>query len=114
MSDPTFRFEYATGITATFSSGLAWDTAVNGRPSKGAITRFLDSMNESMERGGCNDHMRRADPTCFWSRGRIVRQSTGRVMCEAWASGTAPVVSTGARLSPTSAPASRSCSTVMF
>lgn len=53
-----------------------------GAPNNANLQTFLDKMNESMEPGGCNEHLRKSDPMFRYVAGRIVRQSDGQVMAE--------------------------------
>lgn len=53
-----------------------------GKPTEENLQKFLDTMNASMEPGGCNAHLREDDPMFAYVAGRIVRQRDGKVMAE--------------------------------
>lgn len=86
-STPKYRLEYATGLHTTFiKCGVEWNCRKSGRPSPKNVTKYLDGMNDSFGSTGCNTHLRDTDEGYTWVRGRVVRQSDGKVMCEGWTS----------------------------
>lgn len=53
-----------------------------GTPTEENLQRFLDTLNASMDEGGCNAHLRDDDPMFKYVAARIVRQRDGKVMAE--------------------------------
>lgn len=88
---PTYRVETrsVSCFEMTQSKGaMEWRTRGRhgvrgyGAPTEQNLQAFLDSMNASMEPGGCNEHLRKHDPMFRYVAARVVRQSNGQVMAE--------------------------------
>lgn len=85
---PPYRIEYQTASGSTMSA--VWYARKQGqipsygRPSPANIRKWIAKHNESLQPGGCNDHLvgkgLEAVSAC------IVRQSTNEVVAEATAS----------------------------